>query len=83
MGRTGRQVIRAPYPGLMGAIGMALITRERYRKNPGNHTFIDLEELDGFTYRQEDNAPCPFCGNHCKRTILHFSNGGSWITNNR
>ena len=80
---TGRQVIRTPYPGLMGAIGMALITRERHQKNPEHHTFIDLEELDSFTYRQEDNNPCPFCGNHCKRTILRFSNGGSWITNNR
>lgn len=80
---TGRQVIRAPYPGLMGAIGMALITRERYHSQPENHTFLPLEELDDFSYRQEENAPCPFCGNHCKRTILRFSNGNSWITNNR
>ena len=80
---TGREVIRAPYPGLMGAIGMALITRERYRKHLGTGTFLDLEELDRFSYHQEDNAPCPFCANHCKRTILRFSNGNSWITNNR
>ncbi|MGN8968965.1 acyl-CoA dehydratase activase-related protein [Intestinimonas sp. HCP28S3_D6] len=80
---TGRNVLRAPYPGLMGAIGMALITRERYKKNPANRTFLDLEELDGFSYRQEENAPCPFCANHCKRTILRFSNGSAWITNNR
>ena len=80
---TGREVLRAPYPGLMGAIGMALITRERYKKNPANQTFLDLDELDGFSYRQEENAPCPFCANHCKRTILRFSNGSAWITNNR
>ena len=80
---TGREVLRAPYPGLMGAIGMALITRERYQKNPANQTFLDLDELDGFSYRQEENAPCPFCANHCKRTILRFSNGSAWITNNR
>ena len=27
--------------------------------------------------------PCPFCANHCKRTIIRFSNGSSWVTNNR
>ncbi len=80
---TGREVIRAPYPGLMGAIGMALITRERYRKNPERRTFLDLEELEHFSYHQEDNDPCPFCANHCKRTVLRFSNGSAWITNNR
>lgn len=80
---TGREVVRAPYPGLMGAIGMALITRERYRKNPDHRTFIGLDGLEKFTYRQEENSVCPFCANHCKRTILRFSNGSSWITNNR
>ena len=32
---------------------------------------------------EEANAPCPFCANHCKRTIVRFSNGNSWVTNNR
>ena len=30
---TGREVIRAPYPGIMGAIGAALITKERFEQN--------------------------------------------------
>lgn len=80
---TGRQVIRAPYPGLMGAIGIALLTRERYHEHPESQTFLGLDALEDFTYHQEENAPCPFCTNHCKRTILRFSNGNSWITNNR
>lgn len=80
---TGREVIRAPYPGLMGAIGIALITRERHKKDPGNRKFIDLDDLENFSYRQKENSICPFCTNHCKRTILLFSNGNSWITNNR
>lgn len=80
---TGRHVTRAPYPGLMGAIGIALIAKERHQKDPSRQTFIDLNDLEAFTYRQEENAPCPFCTNHCKRTILRFSNGESWITNNR
>ena len=79
----GKEVTRAPYPGLMGAIGAALTAKEQYEKAPVRSTFIDLEELDGFSYEQEANMPCPFCSNHCKRTILRFSNGQSWITNNR
>ena len=34
---TGREVIRAPYPGIMGAIGAALITKKRFEQNhPAN-----------------------------------------------
>ena len=80
---TGREVIRAPYPGLMGAIGVALIAKERHMAEPERQTFIPLDDLDDFSYTQEANSPCPFCTNHCKRTILKFSNGSSWITNNR
>ncbi len=79
----GKEVVRAPYPGIMGAIGIALITKERHAKELERHTFISLDDLDDFSYTQESNAPCPFCANHCKRTIVTFSNGQSWITNNR
>lgn len=79
----GKEVVRAPYPGLMGAIGIALTARERHLKEPELHTFIDLDSLDSFSYRQDANMPCPFCANHCRRTVLTFSNGNSWITNNR
>lgn len=79
----GREVVRAPYPGLMGAIGAALITKERFQESGGKQTFIGLDALDDFSYTQEANSPCPFCTNHCKRTIVRFSNGSSWITNNR
>ncbi len=80
---TGREVVRAPYPGLMGAIGAALITKERMEQRHMKRTFIGLEKIADFSYTQEANAPCPFCTNHCKRTIVRFSNGNSWITNNR
>ena len=80
---TGRQVVRAPYPGLMGAVGVALIAKERHAREPEKRTFIDLDSLDDFSYTQESNAPCPFCTNHCRRTIVTFSNGNSWVTNNR
>lgn len=80
---TKRQVVRAPYPGLMGAVGVALIAKERHEREPEHRTFIDLDSLDDFSYRQESNAPCPFCTNHCRRTIVTFSNGNAWVTNNR
>ncbi|MBQ8851750.1 MAG: activase, partial [Oscillibacter sp.] len=77
----GKSVTRAPYPGIMGAIGAALITKERMRGKV--RTFIGLDALDGFSYTQQANLPCPFCANHCKRTVVTFSNGESWVTNNR
>lgn len=79
----GMDVVRAPYSGLMGAIGAALITKERFQNGDGKQTFIGLDALDDFSYTQEANSPCPFCANHCKRTIVRFSNGQFWITNNR
>lgn len=79
----GQEVIRAPYPGIMGAIGAALITKERFQEGRDQKTFIGLDAMDDFSYTQEANSPCPFCMNHCKRTIVTFSNGKTWVTNNR
>ena len=79
----GKEVIRAPYPGIMGAIGVALLTKERFSAGQTEKTFIGLDAMDDFSYSQESNFPCPFCTNHCKRTIVTFSNGKSWVTNNR
>ncbi|HIX78128.1 MAG TPA: activase, partial [Candidatus Fusicatenibacter merdavium] len=80
---TGKEVTRAPYPEMMGAIGAALITKERFRKEQMKPTFIGLDAMEQFDYKQEANVLCPFCTNHCKRTIVTFSNGQRWITNNR
>lgn len=79
----GKKVIRAPYPGIMGAIGAALIVKERMAAGDITPSFIGLDGLDSFSYEQESNVPCPHCTNHCKRTIVKFSNGSSWVTNNR
>ncbi len=79
----GKEVIRSPYPGIMGAIGVALLTKERFSAGTLEKSFIGLDAMDDFSYTQESNFPCPFCTNHCKRTIVTFSNGKSWVTNNR
>ncbi len=80
---TGKEVYRAPYPGIMGAIGAALLTKEKMEKSGEATSFIGLDALDGFSYEQETNVICPFCANHCKRTLVKFSNGARLITNNR
>ena len=94
----GRPVSRAPYPGLMGAIGVALLTQQHMAKagantnaantgapenTPATSTFIGLDALDGFTYRQQANVTCPFCANHCNRTVITFPDGSTFVTNNR
>lgn len=80
---AGREIIRAPYAGLMGAIGAALTAKETASQDGFSKSFIDYETLKNFSYTQEANSPCPYCTNHCNRTILSFSTGDSWVTNNR
>ena len=84
---AGRPVIRAPYPGIMGAIGAALLAKEdaesRGNTEEAGQHFIGLDLLESLTWKQEANVPCPFCTNHCHRAVITFSNGNAWITNNR
>ena len=80
----GRTVTRAPYPGEMGAIGAALLTKRQAEASgsPASH-FIGFEALDAFAYTQTQNEPCPFCQNHCSRTVIRFPTGESFVTGNR
>ena len=112
---VGREVHRAPYPGIMGAIGAALLAKEeaeealskagpaaepladtgrektkavhdKEAKNKAGDVkphFISWDALENLTWEQEANVPCSFCNNHCQRAVIRFSNGNSWITNNR
>ena len=50
---TGREVIRAPYPGIMGAIGAALITKKRFEQNHPAKTFIGIDGVADFSYTQK------------------------------
>ena len=95
----GREVTRAPFPGLMGAIGIALLTQEHLEgarregsggesghgcePEPTRASAFSLDALDSFSYTQESNLLCPFCANHCNRTRITFANGDSWVTGNR
>jgi predicted nucleotide-binding protein (sugar kinase/HSP70/actin superfamily) len=87
----GRNVVRAPYPGEMGAIGIAILTKRHineygYTSPHGKgkaSRFIGFEALENFSYTQHANLVCPFCSNNCNRTLVRFSNGLTWVTGNR
>ena len=85
----GREVTRAPYPGVMGAIGAALIAKRRMADAqaggalPAASSFIGLDAMEAFSYTREANVPCPFCSNHCARSLVTFSDGSSYVTGNR
>lgn len=82
---TGREVIRAPYPGEMGAIGVALLTKKHMnsRGQKAESSFIGWDKLKDFSFTQKGGIICPFCTNNCNRTIITFAEGDQYITGNR
>ena len=87
--RVGRPVTRSPHAGLMGAIGVAQLVRERAAEglratgHVPRTSFVGFDALAGFSYTTEAGLACPFCQNHCSRTRITFSSGASWVTGNR
>lgn len=84
----GRKVTRAPHPGLMGAIGAALLAqrfvRERMAED-GSYasSFIGLDAAARISYTQQANSICPFCANACSRSVITFQDGSTFVTGNR
>ncbi len=79
-----RPVRRAPYPGLMGAIGIALLTQDHQERVQARESaFTGLEMLETFNYQQESGHTCTFCSNFCDRTVIRFADGSHFITGNR
>ena len=84
----GHEVTRAPYPGLMGAIGSALLAKryveERLAEDGAfESTFIGLDAVRELSYTQQANSVCPFCANACNRSIITFKDGSTFVTGNR
>ncbi len=77
----GREVIRPDVAGLMGAYGMALITRDTC---PAGHvsTLVTPEKLKVLSYTNEMKR-CPGCGNHCMITLTRFNDGRAFVSGNR
>ncbi len=83
----GHEVILAPFPGEMGALGAALSCRHKIETNGYadgvGSSFIGFDAVRNFEYEIESGVACTHCTNHCSRTILHFGTGDSYVTGNR
>lgn len=77
---TGIKAIRPDIAGLMGAFGIALIAKERY-KGQGT-TILTKEQLEEFTYESTIRY-CQKCTNHCMLTVSTFNDGSEHISGNR
>lgn len=78
---SGRKVVRPEIPGLMGALGAALIAKERYEEGKKS-SILPKEKLDSFSYTTK-KARCGRCQNNCLLTINIFEDGKRYITGNR
>lgn len=76
---TGVTVTRPAIAGLMGALGVALIAKE---KTTGKSTLISYEELEKFEYKSL-STNCRQCTNQCSLSVNIFPNGKRYITGNR
>lgn len=81
------QPVRPPYPGEMGAIGIALLTKKHMaaagEASPAPSRFIGLDAMENFSYTKEPGVICRLCTNNCNRTVIHFNNGKKHVTGNR
>ena len=75
----GRPVIRPAISGLMGAFGAALYAKEH---RPEQTKTISAEKLAEFSYKTT-NAKCGGCTAHCALNIVHFPDGGKFVSGNR
>lgn len=78
---SGRVAVRPDEPGLMGALGAALIAKERFEPK-SKSSLLSRENLKSFSYDTKMRR-CGGCGNNCLLTINMFSDGNRYITGNR
>ncbi len=82
---VGKSVIRPDIAGLMGAYGMALLSKEQYESNLDmeyTSKILKLDQLDSLEIKIT-HTRCNLCENHCKLTVNKFSNGQIYISGNR
>jgi len=75
----GFGVIRPKIAGIMGAFGVALIAKSKHLESS---SIVSYEDLKNFVYHAS-NVVCKLCPNYCALSISKFSNGRSFIANNR
>ena len=82
---VGKNVVRPDIAGLMGAYGMALLSKEQYESNLDmeyKSKIASAEEIDKLEIKVT-HTRCNNCENHCKLTINKFSNGQIHVSGNR
>ncbi len=82
---VGKEVIRPNIAGLMGAYGMALLSKEQYEANMDMtyvSTITGLKDLDSVDVKVT-HVRCGRCENNCLLTVNAFSNGKKFISGNR
>ena len=82
---VGKNVVRPDIAGLMGAYGMALLSKEQYEANLDmkyRSTILKSNEIDKLEIKVT-HTRCNNCENHCKLTINKFSNGSIHVSGNR
>lgn len=77
----GREVVRPNIAGLMGAYGIALITKDRCAESHVS-TLVSPEALAKISMKTDVHR-CPGCGNHCLVTVTTFSDGRAVVSGNR
>lgn len=78
---VGHPVVRPDASGIMGAYGMALLTRKRMPE-AARSKMLSAEEIRKLTVREESSR-CQGCGNHCLLQKKTFSNGHCFMVGNR
>lgn len=76
---TEREVVRPGMSGTMGAVGMALIAKERGGEKS---RLLSREKLEAFRYEIK-HARCGQCTNNCALSVHLFADGTRYITGNR
>ena len=82
---VGRNVVRPDIAGLMGAYGVALLSKEQYESNLDmeyTSTLAKPNDLDNLKI-DISHVRCNGCENHCLLTINKFNNGTRYISGNR
>jgi predicted nucleotide-binding protein (sugar kinase/HSP70/actin superfamily) len=82
---VGKNVIRPDIAGLMGAYGMALLSKEQFESNLDmeyHSTISNEEQIDNLTIKTS-HVRCGGCENNCLLTINMFENGKKFISGNR
>jgi len=82
---VGQNVIRPSISGLMGAYGVALLSKEQFEANLDmeyTSTLLKTEELDNLNIKTTQ-VRCGKCENNCLLTINKFNDNKSFISGNR